>query len=91
MLVLVNLRILGRQINMDVNRVISYRHICNKIWNAVRFALPILAANNQYGPYNTALENLGDQMTLIDRWILSKLVSAIHVTLEIDRSDARDV
>nr|CCA27232.1 unnamed protein product [Albugo laibachii Nc14] len=68
----------GRQINMDVNRVISYRHICNKIWNAVRFALPLLAANNQCRPYNIALENLGDQMTLIDRWILSKLARSVE-------------
>lgn len=63
---------------MDVNRVISYRHICNKIWNAVRYALPLLKANDQCLTERIALEDLRDQMTISDRWILSRLVSAVY-------------
>lgn len=29
----------ARDINLDINRVVSYRHWCNKLWNAIRFAM----------------------------------------------------
>ena len=29
----------GRDVNLDVKRVVGYRHWCNKLWNALRFCM----------------------------------------------------
>lgn len=29
----------ARDINLDIKRVVTYRHWCNKLWNAIRFAM----------------------------------------------------
>ena len=33
----------GRDVNLDIQRVVGYRQFCNKMWNAVRFALPYVS------------------------------------------------
>ncbi|KAL3670310.1 hypothetical protein V7S43_004621 [Phytophthora oleae] len=67
----------GRQINMDVQRVVSYRHFCNKVWNAVRYALPLLETTNNDDASSVDLSDLKNDMTLADRWIMSRLAAVV--------------
>lgn len=68
----------GRDINLDVNRVIAYRNFCNKLWNATKFALMVLGENFKPRPTITLT---GDE-SAIDLWILSNLATAVEKTNE---------
>ncbi len=59
----------GRDINLDIKRVVSYRHWCNKLWNAIRFAMMNLG--DDFEPAELHLESL----PFPSRWILSRLSS----------------
>ncbi|XP_015212607.2 valine--tRNA ligase [Lepisosteus oculatus] len=65
----------GRDINLDVNRILGYRHFCNKLWNATKFAIRGLGDN--FSPKGAA--QLGGQESLVDRWILSRLSHAVEL------------
>ncbi|XP_043939220.1 valine--tRNA ligase [Protopterus annectens] len=64
----------GRDINLDVNRILGYRFFCNKLWNATKFAIRGLGEN--FAPQNRA--QLSGQESLVDRWILSRLCCAVE-------------
>uniref|UniRef100_A0A6Q2X8Z8 Valine--tRNA ligase n=1 Tax=Esox lucius TaxID=8010 RepID=A0A6Q2X8Z8_ESOLU len=61
----------GRDINLDVNRILGYRHFCNKLWNAVKFAMRSL------GDSFVPSEKLSGQEGVSDRWVLSRLCAAV--------------
>uniref|UniRef100_A0AAQ4QS90 Valine--tRNA ligase n=1 Tax=Gasterosteus aculeatus aculeatus TaxID=481459 RepID=A0AAQ4QS90_GASAC len=61
----------GRDINLDVNRILGYRHFCNKLWNAVKFAMKTLGDN-----FVPSEKLCGDE-SVSDRWILSRLSAAV--------------
>uniref|UniRef100_A0A7N9ASZ1 Valine--tRNA ligase n=1 Tax=Mastacembelus armatus TaxID=205130 RepID=A0A7N9ASZ1_9TELE len=61
----------GRDINLDVNRILGYRYFCNKLWNAVKFAMKSLGDN--FVPS----EKLCGEESVSDRWILSRLSAAV--------------
>ncbi|KAG5856231.1 hypothetical protein ANANG_G00005850 [Anguilla anguilla] len=57
----------GRDINMDVNRILGYRFFCNKLWNAVKFAMKALGEG--FVPLDKA--QLSGAESVSDRWILA--------------------
>ncbi|MCL7046507.1 hypothetical protein MKW94_009913 [Papaver nudicaule] len=63
------------KINLDIQRVVGYRQWCNKLWNAIRFAMTKLG-DNYVPPTNLNL----DSLPFSCKWILSVLNKAICKT-----------
>ena len=61
----------GRDIKFDMGRVEGYRNFCNKIWNAMRYTL--MQCENQDCGQNDAPGSTAYELSLGDRWIISKL------------------
>ncbi|XP_029099399.1 valine--tRNA ligase isoform X6 [Monodon monoceros] len=66
----------GRDINLDVNRILGYRHFCNKLWNATKFALRGLGKDFVPSPTSEP----GGRGSLVDRWIRSRLTEAVRLS-----------
>ncbi|XP_043712744.1 valine--tRNA ligase, mitochondrial 1 [Telopea speciosissima] len=64
------------KINLDIQRVIGYRQWCNKLWNAIRFAMTKLG-DDYVPPTNFILQS----MPFCCKWILSVLNKAISKTV----------
>lgn len=69
----------GRDINLNVLRVEGYRKFCNKIWNAIRFAM-VYKFPADFVPAASAAPS--GRETLVERWILSRLE---HCSTELNR------
>ena len=65
------------KINLDIQSVVGYRQWCNKLWNAVRFAMSKLG--DDYVP-PTNLKT--DVLPYSCQWILSVLNKTISKTLK---------
>jgi valyl-tRNA synthetase len=67
---LVALSAMGRDIKLSEERVEGYRNYANKIWNAARFVLLNVGAEQSA---TIRLPLPADNLTLADRWILHRL------------------
>ena len=61
----------GLDINLEIKKVVAYRHWCNKLWNAIKFAMRNLG--DDFVP-STAVDVA--QLPLACRWLLSRLSAA---------------
>lgn len=71
----------GRDINLDIFKVLSYRQFCNKVWNVLKFLKYYLKGIEESGhkwkvPTIQSLnKEHSKHMNLMDQWILSRLAA----------------
>lgn len=61
----------GRDVNLNVDKVVSYRSFCNKMWNATKFALMNLG--DSFEPIAHFAEQNCGEFLFVNKWVLSKL------------------
>ena len=75
-----------RAVNLDVKRIVGYRHFCNKLWNAVKFGLGYFEPTFvPQGIHSILLGKSGLKLELEDEWILSRLsptAAKVHAGME---------
>ena len=70
----------GRDINLDVLRIQGYRHFCNKLWNATKFAM-LNGLGTEFKPKQSVnyLRNNLDRLRNMDKWMLSRLSDTVSI------------
>lgn len=72
---------MSRTANLNVNEIVSHRNFCNKIWNAIRFAIPNFANFNVETDTLEKISNSSEQLSIADKWVLHKLQIAIKAAI----------
>ena len=66
----------GRDVNLDIKRVVGYRQFCNKIWNAFKFTLTYIKGFEPFAGMDQFI--LGSELAQPrERWIISRLNTTI--------------
>ena len=67
-----------RDINLDVLRIQGYRHFCNKLWNATKFAM-LNGLGTKFVPEKSIeyLKKNKSSLRSMDKWILSRLSETV--------------
>ncbi|EFA81199.1 hypothetical protein PPL_06036 [Heterostelium album PN500] len=82
--------IAGKDINLDMSRIIGQRLFCNKIWNASKLVLMYtnnIVSKNSF-IYQNQIQSTDqlpfrmDSISIIDMWILKKLASLVQLVKE---------
>lgn len=68
----------GRDINLDVLRIQGYRHFCNKLWNATKFAM-INGLGTKFVPEKSIDYLKKAKLRPMDRWILSRISETVAI------------
>jgi len=70
----------GRDINLDVLRIQGYRHFCNKLWNASKFAM-MNGLGKDFAPKSSVefLKTNLNSLRRMDKWILSRLSETVSI------------
>lgn len=69
----------ARDINLDIKRVVAYRYWCNKLWNAIKFAMMNLPADFVPQQQEQITAEQLESWPAAARWIVSRLNSAVEV------------
>ena len=64
-------------INLDVQRAVSARHMCNKLWNASKFILSSSASESSIHSIDSINSIDKKHLRLIDRWMLSRVATCV--------------
>lgn len=65
----------GSSINLNINRIVSYRKFCNKIWNSFKFAMDKFVFIKKFD--KSLINPLNE--SFLNSWILCKLNKAIRL------------
>ena len=66
-------RLQGRDVNLDISRVLGYRKFCNKLWNLHRLGNFFGMAEQSFVAPASIDALLAHELSVADRWILSRL------------------